>query len=411
MSESRTRWPRYVRFWGSNVDADIDDELRYHLEMRIGDFIAEGHTLEHARDEALRLFGDPDAVAQNLRAHDRRKLRHERRADMMQDLIQDVRYGARKLAQAPRFTAAVAIVLALGIGANTAVFSAIDVEFFRPLPFFEPQNIVAIKNVQFRVNRGATTRVPAKYAPEIRDLGAQRDVFTHVAAYATGGLNLAGGTEPLRATVTFVSVDFFPLLGRMPLFGRPFMYFPMAEAPRDFVSIVARGSGEMGTLIAGIRDAVRSVDASQPVYAAASMEDIVSASVAPRRTNTILLSTFGFLALLLAAIGVYAVLAYGIAQRTRAIGVRVALGAQTSDVIRLVVAHGIGLAAIGTIIGLAAAYGLARFLSSILYDVSVHDPRVFFSAPVLLLGIALCATWLPARRAARVTPMEALREA
>jgi ABC-type antimicrobial peptide transport system permease subunit len=188
------------------------------------------------------------------------------------------------------------------------------------------------------------------------------------------------------------------------------MYMPMAEATQDYVSIIARGDGDTRTLIAAIRRGVAAADATLPIYAAQSMDDVVAASVAPRRTNTVLLTVFGSLALVLAAIGVYAVLAYGVAQRTREIGVRVALGAQQGDVVRLIVAHGAALAVIGIGIGLAAAYALSRFLSSILYEVGVHDPRVFAAAPVMLLAVALLATWLPARRAASVTPMEALRE-
>src|SRR4051812_32197163 len=103
-----------MRFWGPNVEQDVDDELRYHLEMRTRDFIAAGLPPDRARDEALRVFGDPRDVAASLRTHDTRKLRRERRADMLNDLGQDIRYGLRKLIQAPRFTAAVAVVLALG---------------------------------------------------------------------------------------------------------------------------------------------------------------------------------------------------------------------------------------------------------------------------------------------------------
>jgi predicted permease len=188
------------------------------------------------------------------------------------------------------------------------------------------------------------------------------------------------------------------------------MYYPMAEAPQSYVSIVARGDGDTKTLITAIREGVKSVDPGLPIYLARTMDEVASATVAPRRTNTVLLSAFGLLALLLAAIGVYAVLAYGVAQRTREIGVRVALGAGVSDVIRLIVVQGTALAAVGIAIGIVAAYALARYLSSILYEVSVHDPVVFVVAPVLLFVVALLATWLPARRAARVTPMEALRE-
>ncbi|MEP6494960.1 MAG: ABC transporter permease [bacterium] len=880
---SERPWLRYVQFWGTDVDRDIDDELRYHIEMRIADFIAGGASPEQAREAALRLFGDPHSLTTTLRAHDMRKLKQERRADMFQDLRQDVQYGIRKLMQAPRFTAAVAIVLALGIGANTAVFSAIDAAFLRPLPFFEPQRLVLVANAQIRLRPDPKR---PKSIPELDDLVGMRDVFSSVAGYATGGLNLLGGAQPMRATVTYVTPRFFETLGRMPVVGRPFsngeqiaggrnavvlshalwqrefagdpdvitrhvslngvehdvvgvmpadfafpdqtdlwiglqvpaspnvmgafrnffpahfvgrlaprvtesladqrlellrrqyrpkrakdeapvaelatplrsellgeskaalfvlmgsaalllliacanvtnlllsrattrqreiavrvvlgatrlrvirqltiesallalvggvmacfvawacvgaltaalpaglaaiapprvdirvlgftmlvavvtslifglwpavgasrvnlndamkagggtatrlrgrgargvlvivevslalmlvvgagllieslrtlltidsgirtehlvtarmtlpaakyatdaakntfvssvlarltaapgvrtaaavtslpmdkeigvsllvapedapedktrsvfaaylaatpryfralgtplrgedlpatsdsthrvvvvnqtlakklwpgqdaigkpfnsplglhtvigvvgdirtraldreptaqMYFPMAEVGEDYLSIVVRGDADTKTLIAGIRDAVKSVDPGQPIYLARTMDQVAAATVAPRRTNTVLLSAFGLLALVLAAIGVYAVLAYGVAQRTREIGVRVALGASVSDVVRLIVVQGTVLAAVGIVIGITAAYALARYLSSILYQVSIHDPVVFVVAPALLFAVALLATWLPARRAARVTPMEALREA
>src|SRR6185436_20680358 len=134
-----------------------------------------------------------------------------------QDLKQDLRYGIRKLIQAPRFTLAVATVLALGIGANTAAFSVIDAAFLRPLPFFEPDRLVTLNNTnlptQFRSDRPAR---PKTY-PDFADVEALRDLFTSVTAYATGGLNLLGGSEPIRATVTYVSANFFQTLGRMPI--------------------------------------------------------------------------------------------------------------------------------------------------------------------------------------------------
>jgi predicted permease len=190
----------------------------------------------------------------------------------------------------------------------------------------------------------------------------------------------------------------------------PQVYFPMAESPQHYLAIVARGSMGTDALIARIREAVRAVDSRQPVYATRTLEDVVSASIAPRRVNALLLTVFGGVALALAAIGVYAVLAYNVAQRTREFGVRVALGAQRIDVISLVLSRGVVLATTGIAIGLAGAYALSRYLGSILYETTAHDPRVFIGAPVILLAIALLATWLPARRATRIDPMEALRE-
>ncbi|MEO6879133.1 MAG: permease prefix domain 1-containing protein, partial [Gemmatimonadaceae bacterium] len=139
-----SRWRRYLRFWGPNLDADIGDELRYHIDMRTQDFLARGMTPEQAAEAARQLFGDPAQVVAALREHDSRALRNSRRADMLDDLLQDVRYGVRQLRNAPRFTGTAVLVLALGIGANTAMFSAFDAAFLRPLPFANPDRLISI---------------------------------------------------------------------------------------------------------------------------------------------------------------------------------------------------------------------------------------------------------------------------
>jgi predicted permease len=188
------------------------------------------------------------------------------------------------------------------------------------------------------------------------------------------------------------------------------MYFPMSEQPQPYASIVARGNIGSSALLSGLRNAVRVTDRLQPVYALRTMDDVIAATVAPRRTNTILLVTFGVVAVLLAAVGVYAVLSYGVAQRTREIGVRVALGAQRRDVVALIVREGSVLTSIGLAIGLGGAYALSRFLESILYQVNPHDSRVFAFAAFALAVVAVIATAAPALRATRVDPITALRQ-
>lgn len=188
------------------------------------------------------------------------------------------------------------------------------------------------------------------------------------------------------------------------------MYFPISEQSQAYGSFVVRGNVETTALMARLRDAVRSVDPGQPLYALQPMTDVIAATVAPRRTNTILLTLFGALAVCLAAVGVFAVLSYGVAQRTREIGVRVALGAQREDVVALIARQGFALAATGIAIGMAGALALSRFLSSVVYEVSPRDPRVFVAAPVVLFIVAMAATLGPALRATRVDPLTALRE-
>jgi ABC-type antimicrobial peptide transport system permease subunit len=187
------------------------------------------------------------------------------------------------------------------------------------------------------------------------------------------------------------------------------MYLPMAEQAQSYASIVARGSAPTTAMTARLRDAVRAVDPTEPLYSVQSMTDVIASSIAARRTNTVLLTLFGGLAVVLAAVGVYAVLSYGVTQRTREIGVRVALGAQRGDVVELIVRQGAALAAIGIALGLAGAFGLSRFVSAMLYEVSPYDPRVFVGAPVVLGLVAFAAMLTPALRATRVDPLTALR--
>jgi putative ABC transport system permease protein len=154
---------------------------------------------------------------------------------------------------------------------------------------------------------------------------------------------------------------------------------------------------------------VRSVNKNLPDPDIRAMDQILSDSVARPRFQTALASLFGAAALLLAGVGTYGVMAYSVAQRTREIGVRLALGAQPKMVLSMVIGQGLKLAVTGVVIGLALALALTRVMSSLLYEISPLDPITFAGIPAALLGVAILACWLPARRAARVDPMVALR--
>jgi ABC-type antimicrobial peptide transport system permease subunit len=140
-----------------------------------------------------------------------------------------------------------------------------------------------------------------------------------------------------------------------------------------------------------------------------TMDEIVSRSTANTDFNTLVLTIFACTALLLAAIGIYGLMAYSVEQRTQEIGIRLALGAQYATVRRMVVFQGMRLALVGVIIGLASAFGLTRLIESLLYGVRARDPLVFIGVPVLLSVVALVAVWVPARRATHVSPIDALR--
>jgi putative ABC transport system permease protein len=190
---------------------------------------------------------------------------------------------------------------------------------------------------------------------------------------------------------------------------RPAIYFPSAQSPDQTMSLVARTSLPPATILPAIKTAIWSVDKNQPVFDVKSMDDIISGNVSAQRLAFLLLGVFAFLALALAAIGVYGVTSYLVSERTHEIGVRMALGAQPWDVSRLVLSHGAKLAGIGVIAGAVAALALTRLLTNLLFGVSASDPLTFVGVGLLLVVVAVVASYIPARRAMRVDPMVALR--
>ena len=189
----------------------------------------------------------------------------------------------------------------------------------------------------------------------------------------------------------------------------PLIIVPFAQAEVPQMSIAARTDGPPLALVSRLREAVLAVDKDQALGQAQTLERVVSASIGERRFQLFLLSVFGAVALVLAALGIYGVISYSVAQRSREIGLRMALGAQTSQVLRMVVGGGFKLALLGVALGLPGALALTRALQAALYRVSAADPLTFAAVSVLLLVVASLAAWVPARRAARVDPMVPLR--
>jgi putative ABC transport system permease protein len=170
-----------------------------------------------------------------------------------------------------------------------------------------------------------------------------------------------------------------------------------------------RSAVEPESLVPAVRETVRQIDKAQPVAEVREMEQIVSEAAAQPRFNSLLLSLFAGVALLLAAIGLYGVISYGVAQRTHEIGLRMALGAQRWDVLKMVVGQGMRLVGLGMGLGLIGAFIVTRLLESLLYGVSATDEVTFVGVTVLLLMVALIACYIPARRAMKIDPMTALR--
>jgi predicted permease len=200
--------------------------------------------------------------------------------------------------------------------------------------------------------------------------------------------------------------------GKYRSLGEPpteFMWLPQREQFRTGMAIVARTRSDPNGVLRRITDIVREADPLLPVFDVRTMEDHMGTALLPARLGGSVLGLFGGLGLILAAVGVYGVMACSVAQRRRELGIRVALGADRTGILKLVVGEGLRLALLGAGIGLVAAAGAARLVRGLLYGVSALDPVAFGSVPLLLLGVAFLAVYLPARRAAGIEPMRVLK--
>jgi putative ABC transport system permease protein len=188
-----------------------------------------------------------------------------------------------------------------------------------------------------------------------------------------------------------------------PQVGRAFGFLPRT------MNVVVRTNGDPTALGNSVRGVIRDLDPSLPVANLASMNEVMHESLARPRFLTLLLAVFASVALALAAIGTYGVMAYSVAERRQEIGIRMALGAQASSVMGMVLRQGFGVAALGLTLGVAGALALTEFLQAMLFEVSTTDPLAFFGAPLLLAFVALLACYLPARRATTVDPARVLK--
>ena len=184
----------------------------------------------------------------------------------------------------------------------------------------------------------------------------------------------------------------------------PEVILPFPQLPWPLLNLSVRTEGDPETLISAVRRQVSLVDSDQPLTDVRTMEELVGSASAQPRLTLVLLGVFSATALILAMIGIYGVIGYSVGQRTHELGIRMALGADPGDVLKLVIGHGLGLTLTGIAIGLAGAFVLTRLMSSLLYQTSTTDPIAFGVSALLFIAVAMLASYLPARRAARIDP-------
>ncbi len=271
----------------------------------------------------------------------------------------------------------------------------------------------AVKESGFHFRRGV--RTGARHRREYGDFfGRQWQTFARrffpgadPAQHALGKrISLGSADRPPWQIVGVARDGKYFSIGEAP---RLFAYLPLGQ---DYISrstLLVHTSADPRAMIAPIREEMRRLDANLPVFEVKTLIEHMGLSLFPARVAASLLGGFGLLALALAGVGIYGVMARGVAQRTREIGIRVALGARPGDVLRLVLRRGVMVTAIGVVIGLAASLALTRVMSNLLYGVSATDPLTFVVVTALLAVVALVACLIPAWRATKVDPMIALR--
>jgi predicted permease len=277
------------------------------------------------------------------------------------------------------------------------MFSAITGDYFRALQIpllsgrtFELRDnadapkVVIINETIAKRHFGSATEAIGKRLSIWRDEKFMREIVGVVGNTKTGSLTGGGGAQ---------------------------IYVPNAQAQWNLMGLVIRTADDPAAFAATLRHEVQALDKDQPIYNVRTMDDVVANSLGTRRVSMQLFTVFAIAALLLAAIGIYGVMAYSVTQRTQEIGIRMALGAQKSDVLRLVVRQGMTLAAIGVVVGLVGALGLTRVISNLLFGVGASDPTTFIGISLLLIAVAFVACYLPARRAAKLDPVIALTRA
>jgi putative ABC transport system permease protein len=289
-----------------------------------------------------------------------------------------------------------------------------------------PQDMLAANGRAVLPGYFETMRVPLLQGRALAETD-NAEAAPAVVINQTGARRYWGRANPIGQRLTLDTVDsgalnWFTVVGvvgderhnQLELEPRPILYFTMAQARSGFgfdwgMDIVVKAKSDPLSLVSAVRSQLLALNPNLPIFNVNPMEHIVARNLAERRAVMMLLGVLATTALLLAAVGIYGVISYSVSQRTREIGIRLALGAQTRDIRRLIVGQGGKLALLGVTIGLAAALALGQAMRSLLFGVSPNDPLTFTVIALLLCVVALLACWIPARRATKVDPMIALR--
>jgi predicted permease len=224
------------------------------------------------------------------------------------------------------------------------------------------------------------------------------------------GRRVRFGKDPTKAWTTVVGIIKDIKNDGLDIDGVPHIYVSVYQDPSKQVSVVLRTSLPASLLEPQIRHEIQSIDPGLPVFHVSSMNDVLDRSLASRRFSADLVGGFAGLAVLVASIGIYGLLAYLVGQRSREIGIRMALGARRGDILRMFLSKGVALAGVGIVAGVVVSASTASMMASLLYGVRPHDPAVFLIVPLLLFVVAVLASYLPAWRATKVNTIVALRE-
>ena len=380
-------WTRLKDFgpWSrAQRERDLEREIQNHLDLE-----AE----ESGHDGARRAFGNATLVKEDVRA--------AWGWTRVEQLARDVRYGLRQVRRNPAFSGIAIATLALGIGVNTAMFSAVHAVLIRPLPYGDADRLVMIwddmSRTGFSKHYRTRRRIARRNFPGRSPIGARfqfgrwgSKVYWYTIVGVVKEIRDRGVVEALQPAV--------------------YRVHEQADQTGDQPSgIVVRTAVDPASIVPAVRQAIWSVDKNEPVARVQTIEDIVGRQLSVPSQNTTLLSAFALLALLLASLGLYGVLSYAVTQRTNEIGVRMALGATSKDILLSFSRRGLALTLAGLAIGVALAVIAARLMTTLFYGFRPGYIPAVAVVSLILLTVAALACFVPARRASRIDPMIALQ--